>query len=1383
MTTDYEYTWDVRAVDELITLYPQVPANQNGQSGLREVRKADYDTDGFLVWEAEGHTLTGSSATQVETVTYRDYDAATAAPVEIVRDANLSGQPYSNPGGLNLRTLFTLDAYGRTIETTIAPGDEKERIERRYLTHLSGGETVVLVYPHFEEGALNVGPVSITVSNLDGRVITKCVGVTATSDGDPSNDLNEAFNTLEGAFAGTLSQRTLFAYLSGQLIQRREWTDAESPTSTHYVTTYGYDEAGRLSLTRDAEGTFTRHTYTLDGRVAQVEVGTDAGNPGNMVLVEERFYDHATAHDSPPTGDGNVTKVKRYVDSGTTRDTLYEYDWRNRRLSADGPEEHFELWTYDNMDRVAIAQTFNDDDDEEANEDEMLLSKVETRYDNRGRPFEGITYGTGEETGNNLHTFHWYAPTGDLAKTMHPGGAFTKNQYDGAGRQTRKYVSLDTDESTYSEALAVAGDTVVEQLSYAYDLASNVTVEKRFERESGSTVTGELSHGSGNSVRYEVQYGYDALHRVATVSDYGNDPPPGGDSPLVTTYSYTADGHLEDTVDPEGHRERSLYDNLGRVTARYSNRDLTDSGGSPGSDDRDRKVALTYDGLSRVRSRTVWMTGPTDPQTTEYVYGIATSVIHSNAFLKAIRHPDETTGSPSTSDEILLGYNRQGEVISRSRVGEDSTGNPVTRDTHVFEHDGLGRLLRDKVTPLDLDESVDDSVLRLEYVYDPGARTVSAQSYSAATGGTLLNELKLHYNTFGQVTKSEQEHEGGVDASTLSVDYLWSEAASDGMSRLQRVAYPGTGRKVHFVYAGDTDWALGRVSEVANDNAGSPKAGGVAEYRYQGLGRVKERDNADGTPVIQGDFGYEQYGQLATLAFVGSSTINDIDYGYNLNSQVTLRDEGALSSWDETYDYDGLDRLREIKRGQATGNPPSISGSPLRLWSLDLVGNWVLPDDDRDHNRSNEITSIISEATAPLYDLVGNTTAINIPPPEPRFFKYDAWIRLVEVRDDTTVLATYAYDALGRRIADTTAGRHYYYNTSWQLVSERDGPGAGNNTVAEYVPGVQYVDEVLQRDRDTNTPPNGSLDQTLYYVQDANWNVTSLVSGGVAVERYLYDAYGTPSFYDGSGGSRTQSAYANRALFTGRLWSAESYTYDYRRREYSPYLGRFLQRDPIGLWGDERNAGNGYAYVAHDPGSLVDPFGLWGNVVIECPDPVCKDANPASPTPSHQDIQKAWSTACDNAQRAFDAHSLRQPPIGVKPGSSAAERFGSGYFRLVLLAILDVCKRGIAFECKCDDDDPTCQAGASMYITPPGCEVITICVCNFCKDNSRHGSALETAILHELSHCGGTTDRDQSWWDYLTSGPHQDAEGIANDINEIGRKGRIEDRGPQGGHR
>jgi len=78
-----------------------------------------------------------------------------------------------------------------------------------------------------------------------------------------------------------------------------------------------------------------------------------------------------------------------------------------------------------------------------------------------------------------------------------------------------------------------------------------------------------------------------------------------------------------------------------------------------------------------------------------------------------------------------------------------------------------------------------------------------------------------------------------------------------------------------------------------------------------------------------------------------------------------------------------------------------------------------------------------------------------------------------------------------------------YYSTQWQVLEEQ----VGGSITARYVWSPVYVDALVLRDRATTTP--GTLDERLWAVQDANWNVVALVDGsGAVVERYAYDPFG-----------------------------------------------------------------------------------------------------------------------------------------------------------------------------------------------------------------------------------------------------------------------------------
>jgi RHS repeat-associated protein len=60
-------------------------------------------------------------------------------------------------------------------------------------------------------------------------------------------------------------------------------------------------------------------------------------------------------------------------------------------------------------------------------------------------------------------------------------------------------------------------------------------------------------------------------------------------------------------------------------------------------------------------------------------------------------------------------------------------------------------------------------------------------------------------------------------------------------------------------------------------------------------------------------------------------------------------------------------------------------------------------------------------------------------------------------------------------------------------------------------------------------------------------------------------------------------------MFTGRRFDYETGLYYYRARYYNPYIGRFLQTDPIG-YGDGINW---YAYCGNNPLAFIDPSGCW----------------------------------------------------------------------------------------------------------------------------------------------------------------------------------------------
>jgi RHS repeat-associated protein len=204
---------------------------------------------------------------------------------------------------------------------------------------------------------------------------------------------------------------------------------------------------------------------------------------------------------------------------------------------------------------------------------------------------------------------------------------------------------------------------------------------------------------------------------------------------------------------------------------------------------------------------------------------------------------------------------------------------------------------------------------------------------------------------------------------------------------------------------------------------------------------------------------------------------------------------------------------------------------------------------------------------------------------------YDYRNQMVQFTDGAGVMTAYRYDALGRRIekvvdaggAGETVTRFYYDGD--RVVEEQDSAGA---TLATYVYG-NYIDEVLTMRRlvEPGTPGYGGSEPgeaDYWFHTDDQYSAVALTdANGAVVERYEYNDYGQPSFFDNAGTPLTATAVGNPYLYTGRRHDPETGFHWYRTRYLDPATGRFTTRDTIGTWGDPTNLGNAYSYVGNNP--------------------------------------------------------------------------------------------------------------------------------------------------------------------------------------------------------
>ena len=221
------------------------------------------------------------------------------------------------------------------------------------------------------------------------------------------------------------------------------------------------------------------------------------------------------------------------------------------------------------------------------------------------------------------------------------------------------------------------------------------------------------------------------------------------------------------------------------------------------------------------------------------------------------------------------------------------------------------------------------------------------------------------------------------------------------------------------------------------------------------------------------------------------------------------------------------------------------------------------------------------------------------------------------------LLMKMAYDALGRRVetwnytATSSCGsgqpvhtRHIYagLETVEEYVACTTGsPGGGGpttwNLAREFIWGNAFPEPLVLIDHTSAGDQPANAPEILHYVRDALGSVVGLTDAGnpsalpKLVERYDYDPYGRTyierwdqSQNGGSGGWVRVSAsyYGNPFAWTAQRYDAGVKLYSFFARTYSPDLGRWLQRDPLGYV----QGVNLYQYVSSQPTAMIDPLGF-----------------------------------------------------------------------------------------------------------------------------------------------------------------------------------------------
>jgi YD repeat-containing protein len=236
--------------------------------------------------------------------------------------------------------------------------------------------------------------------------------------------------------------------------------------------------------------------------------------------------------------------------------------------------------------------------------------------------------------------------------------------------------------------------------------------------------------------------------------------------------------------------------------------------------------------------------------------------------------------------------------------------------------------------------------------------------------------------------------------------------------------------------------------------AGSPVTTLASGLKYMPMGGLTEQVLGNG---LKHSVQYNSRMQATTIQLTKPGTSSDLlkleyDYnGVNNNGNVgqikITQDNAAAAQFTQTFEYDGLNRLKTAKENGGTnwtqtynydrfGNRTSVVGTNPQTLGIDPATNRLL--------------------TGPGYgyDGAGNLTA----EPGGKSYVFDAENRLTEARLNGVTVGRYHYDGEGKRVkkvVGTGAPLRMVYGVGGNLVDEYEGASVtANAPTKEYVYGA-----------------------------------------------------------------------------------------------------------------------------------------------------------------------------------------------------------------------------------------------------------------------------------------------------------------------------------------
>jgi len=582
-------------------------------------------------------------------------------------------------------------------------------------------------------------------------------------------------------------------------------------------------------------------------------------------------------------------------------------------------------------------------------------------------------------------------------------------------------------------------------------------------------------------------------------------------------------------------------------------------------------AAFTYDSKERIRTYTDQSTGITltydyndlnDVTKITYPDGKYVSIAYSTVF------PHRVTGvRDRTGKTISYEYNAMGDLVKIIDPDNINVGGWTVR----YDYDPNRNV--SKITDVEYHET------SFEYDLD---NTLSKKTYADGKFETFTHEdggflRRLRTWTNARGVTATYTYDGNnqpvlIEYSDTTPDV---ELVYDDYHRLAELS-AGTETYLYDYYA--NSWARSVDGPWDND---------TITYYYDAIGRWESVVRQGGQTV---DYVYDDPpGRLSQIA-VGAGVYT---YGYSAANpaddivKTLTRPNGAVT----TYGYDALARLTDqfnqtsalatINRHEYGYDSVNELRSRETVTNGPVITGFLEANTGYTHNNVNQLVSTDNPNRNYSYDDDGNMITGYTPDGYQFTATYDAANRLtaVEYTDSAMVVHRTEYEYHGGAFVDrivkyedaaVVSDVRIVYD-GYLPAQERD---ENNNVIREYTWGLSHGGGI-----------GGLLEvrqggQTYQYLYDGKGNVAALADGSEnVVAAYAYSPFGELL----AGGGSVNQPFG----FSTKRYDPQTGLSYYGYRFYSPELGRWLNRDPLG----EAGGINLYGFVGNSPIDWIDFYG------------------------------------------------------------------------------------------------------------------------------------------------------------------------------------------------